>query len=80
MFTQLVPLDAAAPPRLAALAAVAEAFVSEEYVYLFRVVVLAEAQTADAPRAKIPLVLFPDADPCQEFALEAVVDAFVSEE
>lgn len=80
MFTQLVPLDAAAPPRLAALAAVAEAFVSEEYVYLSRVVVRDEEQTIVPPRAKIPLVLFPDADPCHEFALEAVADALVSQE
>lgn len=61
----------------AALAAVANPFVSQAYVYLFLV---ADAPIQAAPPiAKIPLVLLPAADPLLVPTLEAVADPLVSQ-
>ena len=55
----VVELPVAAPCKEPALAAVAEALVSPEYVYLFRVV---DGEQAIQPNANIPVVEFPVAD------------------
>lgn len=60
MFTPVVPLEAAAPENDAALAAVADALVQPEYVYLLRV---ATAKLGVFPKAKIPRVELPAAAP-----------------
>ena len=76
MLTPVVPLEAAAPLRDAALAAVATALVHPENVYLLRVV---EAVPV-FPKAKIPTVEFPAADPQRDAELAAVADALVQPE
>lgn len=67
----MVEVPAADPPFVNALEAVAAAFVSPEYVYLFLVVV-------QFPKANIPTVEFPAAAPKLEIALDAVADVLES--
>jgi hypothetical protein len=66
-----VPSDAAAPPKVTALDAVADTLVQPEYVYFCRVVV-------QLPKANIPTVALPAADPKRELVADAVAVAFVS--
>ena len=54
--------------------AVATAFVSPEYVYLF--LVLVDVAVTSPPNAKIPIVELPAADPKYDPALELVAPAF----
>jgi hypothetical protein len=72
-----VALPVAAPPYVASLAAVADALVQPEYVYLLRVV---EMTPPALPKAKIPTVELPAADPLHVPALDAVATALVQPE
>lgn len=74
--TPVVPLEAAAPLLDVALAAVATALTSPEYVYLFLV---AELGLVD-PRAKIPRVALPAAAPAVDAVLDAVAAALTQPE
>lgn len=68
----MVELPAAEPQRDAAEDAVADALVSPEYVYLFRVVEPEVAEAHVAPKAKIPTVELPAAEPWAEIDAEDV--------
>ena len=72
-----VEVPAAAPLYDAALAAVADALVQPEYVYLFRVV---EGVLGSLPKAKIPTVELPTADPLHVPTLDAVATTLVQAE
>jgi hypothetical protein len=65
-----VLFPAAEPQAEADVAAVAEPLVSEEYVYLFRVVRYEKA--LEYPSANIPMVLLPAAEPPYDPAVDAV--------
>jgi hypothetical protein len=66
-------LEAAVPAKLFALEAVADELVSPEYVYLFLVERL-------FPRANIPIVLFPAAEPYVDPVEDAVAAELTSPE
>lgn len=68
MFTQVVPFDAADPYVDAADEDVADPFVSQAYVYLSLVAKIVPL----LPKANIPRVEFPAADPYPAFALADV--------
>jgi hypothetical protein len=68
-----VALPAAEPRDKAAVAAVADALTSPEYVYLLRVVV-------ELPIANMPTVEFPAAAPTEDTTLEAVPEALTQPE
>ena len=72
----IVLFPAAAPAVDAALAAVATALTSPEYVYLLRVVEPAPHEEAE-PNANMPIVLLPAAAPTELAAEDAVAPAFV---
>jgi hypothetical protein len=75
-----VAFPAAAPPYDEAVAAVAEPLVHAEYVNLFLVVVPPPVHIPQRPRANMPMVLVPTADPRHEPKLALAAVAFVSDE
>ena len=58
MFTQAIPFEAADPPQEVALDAVAEEFVSDEYVYLFLIVdCTVVIPSWNIPREQLPVAV-----------------------
>lgn len=75
-----MPFEADAPKREAVLATPTPVAVLEQQAYVYLLRVVEKLQLDVLPKAKIPLVLFPEADPSEAPVLAAVAEALVLEE